>query len=358
MTNLEYSYIRLLFQEDTGYIMMRNCILIVMLLMGILPGWSQENQFSKEERIDGMSMVSINGEIDSTNVRPLKEIGVNWASTIPFAYMPSHTSPELSFDLKWQWKGERIEGTRNYIRELHEQGIAVMVKPQVWIGHGTYTGKILMSSEEDWEELEENYRMYMLAFAELAQEENVEMLCIGTELKHFVEERSEFWVELISELRTIFKGKMTYAANWDDYDRVPFWSELDFIGVDAYFPVAKRENESVEKLEAGWKPHKVKMDTISKRFERQIVFTEYGYRSVSNCAVKPWDYSEEGSQNEKAQQIALKALYNVFWKDENYAGGFLWKWYPNHQDAGGSNNKMFTIQNKKAEKTVKEFYSM
>jgi hypothetical protein len=327
-------------------------------MVGVKFGLSQENQTRKIEKMNGMSMVSINGEIDSTNVAPLKELNVNWAATIPFAFMPSHTSPELSFDLDWQWKGERIEGTRNYIRELHAQNIAVMVKPQIWIGHGTYTGKILMNSEDDWLVLEENYSKYILAFAELAQEENVEMLCIGTELKHFVEERSEFWVGLITELREIYSGKLTYAANWDDYSNVPFWSDVDYIGVDAYFPIVKNETSSLSKLEAGWKSHKAKMDTISEHFGRPIVFTEYGYRSVSNCAVKPWDYSEEGEQDEKAQQIALKALYNVFWEDENYIGGFLWKWYPNHQDAGGPKNKMFTVQNKQAEKTVKEVYSM
>jgi hypothetical protein len=108
----------------------------------------------------------------------------------------------------------------------------------------------------------------------------------------------------------------------------------------------------------GWKLHKDKMDTTVRKYDRPILFTEYGYRSVSNCAVKPWDYSEDGSPNENAQQVALRALYNVFWNDENYAGGFLWKWYPNHSEAGGSKDKMFTVQNKKAQKVVKDIYSM
>ena len=338
--------------------MIRICVFFMVFGIGTKFGVSQEVDAHKMEKINGMSMVSINGEIDSANVEPLLELGVNWAATIPFAFMPSHTSPELSFDLDWQWKGERVEGTRNYIRELHSQNIAVMIKPQIWIGHGTYTGKILMDSDEDWATLETNYRNYILAFAELAQEESVEMLCIGTELKHFVEQRSDFWNALINELREVYDGKLTYAANWDDYGNVPFWSEVDYIGVDAYFPIVKKEKATLSTLEAGWKSHKIKMDTISKRFGRPIIFTEYGYRSVSNCAVKPWDYSEEGKQDEKAQQIALRALYNVFWKEKNYAGGFLWKWYPDHENAGGSENKMFTVQNKRAEKTVKEVYSM
>lgn len=347
-----------MFRENTWRIMIRVCIFLMVLVVGVKSGLSQINQTDGMEKMNGMSMVSINGTIDSTDVLPVKNLGTNWAATIPFAFMPKHTSPELSFDLEWQWKGERIDGTRNYIRELHAQNIAVMVKPQIWIGHGTYTGTILMNSEKDWLTLEENYRKYIVAFAALAEEENVEMLCVGTELEHFVEDRPEFWVHLIAELREIYSGKLTYAANWDDYSRVSFWAELDYIGIDAYFPVAKHENASLAKLEEGWEPHKAKMDTLSEHVDRPIIFTEYGYRSVANCAVKPWDYSEDGKQNEKAQQIALKALYNVFWKEENYVGGFLWKWHPNHKNAGGANNKMFTVQNKRAQKTVKEVYSM
>lgn len=99
------------------------------------------------------------------------------------------------------------------------------------------------------------------------------------------------------------------------------------------------------------------MNTISMKNGRPILFTEYVYRSVSDCAIKPWDYSDEGSCDEKAQSLALEAFYQVFWKDENYSGGFLWKWYPDHLPAGGPKDQMFTVQNKRAESTVKEVYS-
>ena len=337
--------------------MVRISVFLVVFAFGIKLSLGQKAGGKDQGQINGMSMVAINGTIDSSNVLPLKSLGTNWAATIPFAFMPSHISPELSFDLDWQWKGERIDGVRNYIRELHAQDIAVMIKPQIWIGHGTYTGKILMESEEDWLKLEDNYRKYILAFAELANEEKAEILCIGTELKFFVQDRPNYWRELITELRKMYSGKLTYAGNWDDFDDVTFWEELDYIGVDAYFPISKKEKASLNELVNGWNPHKAKMDTVSEKFGRPILFTEYGYRSISGCAIKPWDYSEAGSQDEKAQECALKAFYQVFWKDENYIGGFLWKWYPNHSKAGGPKNKMFTVQNKRAENTVREAYS-
>ncbi len=328
------------------------------MILGFLGvfSFSQAKDETPWTKLNGLSMVAINGTIDSSHVLPMKAVGTNWAAAIPFAFMPSHTSPELSFDLDWQWKGERIEGVRNYIHEFHAEDIAVMLKPQIWIGHGTYTGTILMESEEDWLKFEESYRKYIVAFTNLAVEENVEMICIGTELKHFVELRPNYWRGLIAELRTIYSGKLTYAANWDEYEDVVFWDALDFIGVDAYFPIATKEKRCLPKLVEGWKPHKKQMDALSAKFSKSILFTEYGYSSVSSCAIQPWDYSDTGKMDEKAQQLALKALYDVFWKDENYAGGFLWKWYPHHESAGGSRDKSFAVQNKKAEKTIIEYY--
>jgi hypothetical protein len=45
-------------------------------------------------------------------------------------------------------------------------------------------------------------------------------------------------VTIDCEIRKIYTGKLTYAANWDDFDKVPFWKELDYIGIDAYFPLS------------------------------------------------------------------------------------------------------------------------
>ena len=45
------------------------------------------------------------------------------------------------------------------------------------------------------------------------------------------------WVELIEKVRTVYSGKLTYAANYDNYQDVGFWNHLDFIGINAYFPL-------------------------------------------------------------------------------------------------------------------------
>ena len=45
-----------------------------------------------------------------------------------------------------------------------------------------WRGEISMQSEEDWQKWFANYEQFILHYAQLAQEEGIEMLCIGTEL--------------------------------------------------------------------------------------------------------------------------------------------------------------------------------
>ena len=86
-----------------------------------------------------------------------------------------------------------------------------------------------MTNEDDWQVLENSYTQFILLYAMLAQEIDAELFCIGTELEKFIEKRPQYWSNLIKEIKKVYKGKLTYAANWDEFKRTPFWSDLDYI---------------------------------------------------------------------------------------------------------------------------------
>lgn len=327
----------------------------VILFCSLLSCHAQDS-IPKKFKMNGISLVSINETIDSLAVFPLLKVNANWVSIIPFAFMSDLNSSRLSCNVKRQWKGERIDGVLESIQLMQDYGLKVMLKPQIWIGSGGFTGEIFMKSEEDWLSFQKDYQNYIMSFVQIAAEYNIEMICIGTELKAFVANRPVFWKSLIQEIKSVYSGELIYAANWDCYQEVSFWNELDYIGIDAYFPISNIESPSLDVLEKGWESHHKAIDSISKKYDKQIVFTEYGYRSISKCAKAPWDYSLDGEVNQVAQENALKILYKVFWDKDSFAGGFLWKWYPNHQSAGGEKNTTFTVQNKSAEKLVQSVY--
>jgi hypothetical protein len=59
--------------------------------------------------------------------------------------------------------------------------------------------------------------------------------------------------DLIKKVRAVYSGKLTYAENWDCIDKVLFWDQLDYIGVDAYFPISKKKKQKMKEIRAGWK---------------------------------------------------------------------------------------------------------
>ena len=53
---------------------------------------------------------------------------------------------------------------------------------------------------------------------------------------------------------------------------------------------------------------------------------------------------------------ALQAIHNQFWKEDWFAGGFIWKWFHAHERVGGENDNRFTPQNKPAETLLHQLY--
>ncbi|MGB5319706.1 glycoside hydrolase family 113 [Eudoraea sp.] len=310
-----------------------------------------------ESKINGISFVASREKAVQEHVDAFLEINADHAAVMPFGFVRDLNSPEIIFDTDRQWYGETQGGAKQYIELLRSNNVKVMLKPQIWISKGQFTGGLKMISEENWQKFETSYEDFMLTYALLAQESKAEILCIGTELEQFVKNRPEFWVQLIQKIRKVYKGKLTYAANWDEYKRTPFWEDLDFIGIDAYFPLSDAKTPTVEQLKEGWKPWKDEISSLATKTSRPVIFTEFGYRSMDYTAKKPWlvDRTEEGV-NMEAQVNAKRAIFEEFWQEDWFAGGFVWKWFIQHEKAGGGEDNRFTPQNKPAQEVIKIFY--
>lgn len=311
------------------------------------------------QKINGVSFVSSRDSISNAHVAPVVKVNANYAAIMPFGSIKDLSSPEIRFNTERQWYGERERGVKQYARVLQKKGIKIMMKPQLWVWRGQYTGFITMDTEEKWKILESSYEEFILMYARVAQDVNAEILCIGTELEKFVASRPKYWNKLIQKIKKVYKGKLTYAANWDEFKRVSFWDQLDYIGVDAYFPLTDKKTPTVQEFEEGWKLHKQEIQKIQSKFNKQILFTEYGYRSLDFTGKEPWDSKRvSGAINLEAQANGLQAIYNQFWKEDWFAGGFVWKWFHRHDRVGGENNNRFTPQNKPAEILLRRLYKV
>lgn len=310
------------------------------------------------DRIKGLSLV---GEPDSFSYDPMPNIqalSVNWVAVIPYAFTrPNEASVQYNVR-DWQWWGERPIGVRTTIRTAQSANAKVMLKPQLWVP-GSWVGELNLKTDEKWTQWEADYEKYILLMARIAQEEGVELFCIGTEFEIHALRRPYFWRQLIPKIRNIYAGKLTYAANWDKFERVTFWGQLDYIGIDAYFPLSKAKTPSISTLQQKWQKHVRKIENLYCQLNKPILFTEFGYLSVDGTAFNTWELEarlQSIPTNEQAQVNALEALFETFWEKDWWAGGFLWKWYPNEVGHEGNFVKGYTPQGKMAEGCLKKWY--
>lgn len=309
------------------------------------------------QKINGLSFVASKDSIRTNDVSTVIDVNANYVALMPFGFIRDLSSPKIFFNTEKQWFGEREQGVIQYAKQLQKRSVKIMIKPQIWVWKGQFTGHISMHSEEQWKVLEDSYTSFILTYAKTAQTLKADILCIGTELEKFVSTRPEYWKFLILKIKKIFKGKLTYAANWDEFKRFPLWDQLDYIGIDAYFPLTDKKLPSVQEFEAGWEWHKKGIYTIHKRYNRPILFTEYGYRSVDFTGKEPWNSKRFfGQVNLQAQINGLQAIHNQFWNEEWFLGGFIWKWFQKHNRVGGQNDNRFTPQNKPAENLLRNLY--
>ena len=203
----------------------------------------------------------------------------------------------------------------------------------------------------------------MLHYAKMAQENHVELFCIGTELKSSIAQQPEKWSFLIKEIKAIYNGKLTYAANWnDDLETITFWDQLDYIGIQAYFPLTNFKSPDLETIKKGWDVHIIKLEQLSKKHQKPILFTEVGYKSEASSTIKPWEWSSKLSilhkkKSDRTQVLAYEALFQKLWSRKWFAGLYIWQWDTRSRQEFAAENLNFSPRFKPAENVIAKWFA-
>ena len=244
------------------------------------------------------------------------------------------------------------------IRLAKKNGLKVFMKPQIYVP-GSWPGDITFKTEAEWVAWENAYRDFIMSYLDIAISNDVDMFCVGTEFKTSEKKRPHFWKQLISDMRCLYAGELTYSSNWDSFKEVPFWEDLDYIGISSYFPMSSDATPEASALSKKWKSNISTLRKFSAKKGKKMLFTEYGYLSVDGCAGKTWELEKVVRDlpiNEKAQANSFNALYNALWNESFWAGGFIWKWFPHGQGHEGYVDRDYTPQDKEAEKVISNWF--
>lgn len=173
-----------------------------------------------------------------------------------------------------------------FIREAHRRGFVVMLRPlldenplggpQFWRGN-------IDPPVTAWFV---NYGALIEKYGRLAQTEHVEFLDIGTEFTSLESQTSQ-WLTLIAGVRRVFHGQLTYSMN-SGTTLPAFGSALDFIGMDAYYPLKVSEAAPVSDLVGAWHGWVAALDQLQAQTGKPVVITELGLSPQSDVLIHPW----------------------------------------------------------------------
>lgn len=181
------------------------------------------------------------------------------------------------------------------------------------------------------------------------------MLCVGVELDGTRHREAE-WRETIRQVRSLYRGPLTYATNWNSELDITWWDALDYVGVDAYYPLVERPGCTVEELKTAWNRHRDRLRQLHRKTGRPILFTEIGYRSTDQAAILPWEWEKPAAVSLEEQARLYQATLETFWDEPWFAGAFWWLWEVKPPD-DPRRDSGYTPQGKPAWDVLRAYYA-
>jgi hypothetical protein len=266
----------------------------------------------------------------------------------------------------------------NTIAQAESLGLSVMVRPLI-----DFLDPAIIApyGVGDWRQTYQptnvaaffaSYQQMIVAEAEVAQQNGAQMLSIGAELDQLAgAQYLPYWTAIISAVRAVFSGQLTYSASWNTASNVSFWNLLDYEGIDCYVPLSNAANPTLQDLVDGWTDLATPssnpgayavignqspiqyFDSLAAQSGKPLLFTELGYANDSGAAADP---SASGNSPDPTLQADLYQAFFQAWAQSGSSsliGTYFWEWDPNGSTSNvGPGIDSFSPQNSPAQNVV------
>jgi hypothetical protein len=258
------------------------------------------------------------GFINANSLNDLVTTGANAVSLTTAWNIDSQTSEVFADPLQT----DSLATLGDTILQAESLGLSVMVRPLVDLFDPTVNGSLTGEWRDAYNPTDPaaffaSYKTMIVSEAQVAQQDGAQILCIGSELDQLTGPAylSE-WTDIISAVRAVYSGKLTYGANWDvdispwtyggapagtgDFTtQISFWKQLDYIGIDQYAAISDVPNPTLADLIAGWTQKSTDdvvnqttggqsliayYESLSATLDMPILITEMGYQNASDAA--------------------------------------------------------------------------
>lgn len=277
-------------------------------------------------------------------IEQARHVGAGALAIIPFLWQASPASGEIG-----RGKDMPDEELRAAIRDVRARGLRAVIKPHVWVP-GSWAGAVAPANDNDWRAWFAGYQSAIVQLARVAAEGKADAFVIGTELKLTVM-RPE-WRTIIRAVRAVYSGPLLYVAhNVEGAERVPFWGELDAVGVSLYPPLGGDDDRSGRQAVIAQVASR--LDALAARYNKPVIVGEVGLRSAAGAAAMPWESPEErAAEPDPLLQADVLDAWLQALERPSVRGVLIWRWLTDPA-GGGVGDTDFTVQGKPAELSLR-----
>ena len=249
------------------------------------------------------------------------------------------------------------ENITSFIRLAHERGISVLVRPLLDESSiskddpDQWRGTLKPKDKTAWFA---SYTKMMVEYAKLAESEKAEIFSVGFELNSMTGcQNRPFWLELFSQIRTVYSGKLIYSNNWDFVQDTCFWDMLDYVGIDAFYELEVPVHPTEQQLVDAWAYAVDNIKKAGEKYKKPVIATEIGVRSEEKASQRPWIWDNKTPVDLQTQKL----FYSAACKAVKGAVGGMYFWSTGLYDLDNpATDKSFEFIGKPAEQALLQCY--
>ncbi len=290
----------------------------------------------------------------------VRAMGGEWIALTPFGRVGDLGGLGVDTTFEAPHEANRAAIARA-VDHAHARGLRVFLVPHLWVESGEWRAQIDPKSDAGWAAWAKSYAAFVLEWARLAEEHHVDLFSAGVELRSWVTTaRAPSFSALLREIRAVYKGLVTYSANWDDVGDTVILGDLDVIGINAFYPLAEKNGAKLHELREGGARVREKVHALAEAWQKPVLFTEIGYTTRPDPAVRPWEWPDKMADvhvDEVAQAEAYHGLVASLLDEPDFAGFFVWRVYSDPDDVSQEAEWGFSPRGKLAELVVRDAFA-
>jgi len=246
-----------------------------------------------------------------------------------------------------------LASIRAVLRDANQLGFATILIPHLYLDDGEWRGRVDPSTPALADTWWMSYEKLIGVAAAVAGDSGVSALSIGVELKAMSSRREtrERMKRVKAIAQRVFRGPLTYSANWDEADAVTFWDLVDLVGVNGYYPLVPDPTRGAERVGR-------RLTALCTQTGRDVLVLEVGYRSSPLSHVEPWAWPQDVAPmvDEGAQAHAWAAVLSYWLDAPGVRGLVLWVVPTDPDDPASEPRHGFNPLNKQAEHVIRSAF--